>query len=233
MSDVRGIIPWLRLMSTVMDRLTYLGPIVEELRQHGRLGDLGLREIIFLPGVAEIIDPEIAEFDADHLASQVSEQVPLYLKKREEEWRRSLESTLRHRFDLDTSCDPFSLAIGTWFCCQKCDAMMTLPSMATHPCCYDHCGPPKPSEISDISYSIMLQATYCESYAWHPPPLDLYFERQAAIIEICGFDVRTATVVELDEAKVRLRTVKHHDGCVAIMTWRGAVSWTVMLFQVH
>lgn len=223
MNRTRSTVNRFRRRSILLERLAALRTIVVELRESDRHGGLTLREITLFPSVADMIDPEVAEFDADGLANHLCEEIPSYIKKREEDTRGLLEDALRQRFDLDASCDPFSLAIGTWFCCCRCGTMETLQSITAHRCSHARI-PDKPEGMANDYYVTALEASYYDDWVWSPAYLDLKFDKQAAIIEMCGFDVKTVTAKDLDQAEVRVRSAYHDDGRVAIMTWRGAVS---------
>ena len=59
--------------------------------------------------------------------------------------------------------------------------------------------------------------------------------RQAGIIELCGLDVRTATVEGMDRAMGEMRLVcmarnhMKHEGLIPLYTWRAAVRSNLLL----
>jgi hypothetical protein len=214
---------------TLDDRLHQMKKVVKEytsFRQYSALADF--EAAVIFPRVSEFIDPDLATFDLQGLKDYLAVEIPSYMEKRESDARNITANALREKFKLSASCDPFSLAIGAMVHCSKCDGTHSIDSILRH----IHNWPLRDlfqhtDRKFNQEYMSRVENLFFYSCAWNIKTISLLFERQAAVIEACGLDVKTATEDDMDRADARLLCT-NHNGYRPVMTWRNAVCYLLV-----
>ena len=202
-----------------------------------------------IPGIFDLVNPEKPEFDLEESLPALRALIQDYLKKRDDNNRKELMVALREELDLNASADPFSLAVGTCFLCNHCDHAFKCQEAIRHVCSrYKECTRIKPdwmsSDYFDIIVSFLPIARDSWGYRidgqliWSVENFRSSFARVASVVKACGFDVKTATVKDLDNSKsLRLRCLNHKNKedtkleYAPIMTWRTAVKTPILTLQ--
>ena len=191
-----------------------------------------------IPEIFDLLDPEKAEFDLEESLPTLRALIQDYLKKRDDNNRQELMATLRKELDLNASIDPFSLAVGTYFLCNHCKYAFKCQEAIRHVCrTYGQWSLVKPDWMSSDYFDTILSFFPANSritgqyqLMWSAENFRPSFARAATVIKACGFDVKTATVKDLDDAKnLRLICLNHINKrnskleYAPVMTWRTAV----------
>ncbi|KAI0738744.1 hypothetical protein BC629DRAFT_322455 [Irpex lacteus] len=211
-----------------------------------------LEVALHVPGVEKLLsakpttDPDA--FDIQKLQRFLQKAIPTYIESRDNETKEALVNLVRESCDLDPSCDPLSLrlAVGSLHICSAqgrvgcINVARTIPHALRHQCpasCSTEHYLPLPEGVSETYYA-EARKTFSKQVVWIPRAFasPTYSDAARAItvtakvVSLCGFDVKTATVEDLDRADVRVcRRHGSIDQCqwVAIMPWRTAV------FEMH
>lgn len=202
-----------------------------------------------IPEIFDLVDPEKTEFDLEESLPTLRALIQDYLKKRDDNNRQDLLVALRNELDLYASVDPFSLAVGTYFLCNYCDHAFKCQEAIRHVCSrHRKCPRTKPDWMSNEYFDAIVSSLPKDSWGyrtqdqlvWSVENFRPSFARVASAVKACGFDVKTATVQDLDNCKnLRLRCLNHKNKnktnakfeYVPIMTWRTAVRTPILTLQ--
>ena len=226
-------------METLKNRVAEVDPAIEKIvievgECHVKSYECKLR----IPEIFDLLDPEKAEFDLEESLPTLRALIQDYLKKRDDNNRQELMATLRKELDLNASIDPFSLAVGTYFLCNHCKYAYKCQEAIRHVCrTYGEWSLVKPDWMSSDYFDTILsffpvssRITGSYQLMWSAENFRPSFARAATVIKACGFDVKTATVKDLDDAKnLRLICLNHINKrnskleYAPVMTWRTAV----------
>ena len=215
-------------------RLVALGEAIQEVvSEMGERYTTSFECEVRIPELFDLVDIKNG-FDIKHSRPVIRHLVRDYLRKRDQNALQDLADALRHEHGLDESVDPFSLAVGSYFRCVHCDFVFKCQEAIHHVCQYCTDYPRiKPDWMSDDYFNSILN---CLPYGylgegrqlmWSVDNFKHAFSQVVPVIEACGFDVKTATVEDLDADKdLRLICLNHKTSAdVPIMTWRTAVCY--------
>ncbi|KAI0088544.1 hypothetical protein BDY19DRAFT_993936 [Irpex rosettiformis] len=176
-----------------------------------------------IPEIYHRLNPTVTEFDDEELRHFLQEFIPQYLEQRTTNAKESYIKETRERLGLSASADPFDLAFTTYFVCPQCRQNFAPPHVFYHQChSYE---PDKPEWMSQHYYDILNNSCFgiIRCRFWPASILSAESTKQAeTVIEACGFDVRTATAAELDDADVRILCTQSVSRGTPIMNWRTA-----------
>ncbi len=228
----------------VVSRLKELRGLAEKSVSRVRGLTLKLREVAAcIPEVAQVLDPKITHFDIDGLQQKLPVWISTYLQKRDKSAQDALAQMIKDKCDLDPLCDPFSLAVGTIFVCVECRTGRSLHLAIRHHCRTESQHTPVSANEEQKEYQRTVKSFCDKSHFyepfWHESAYAAGLARMVEIIRICGLDVKTATVEDLDKAGIVLQatpnprwTRRNNDGTISwsipIMQWRTAVRCMVV-----
>lgn len=183
------------------------------------------REIaLFVPEVYRSITPDEPNFNVEGLHAPIKD----YLEMRSQKARELLRDLILRECNVDESCDPFSLAVGSLFVCLDCrfrDAL-SLERAVDHRC-DRHRTVKRPRGMSVEIYDyIDAGASTTGASVWREDWYHRSISILSGVVKACGLDPGVATTQDLDRADVRLRCASHdHQSSDPrpIMTWRTAV----------
>lgn len=228
----------------VVGRLKELRGLADKCVSRIRGLTLKLREVAAcIPEVAQVLDPKISQFDIDGLRQKLPAWISTYLQKRDKSAQEALAQMIKDKCDLDPLCDPFSLAVGTIFVCVECRTGRPLHLAIRHHCRTESQHTPVSANEEQKEYQRTVKSFCDKSHFyepfWHESAYAAGLARMADIIRICGLDVKTATIEDLDKAGIVLQatpnprwTRRNNDETISwsipIMQWRTAVSCMVV-----
>ncbi|KAI0088493.1 hypothetical protein BDY19DRAFT_947876 [Irpex rosettiformis] len=189
-----------------------------------------------IPELFDMVGPNKEDFDVEDLQPTVRTLVVDYLSKRDGVARRELMVALREECGLDDSVDPFSLAVGSCFRCAQCNHAFNLGEAVRHVCRSNWKYPlDKPEGMSNDYFRTVRDSLEEDGYGldnqfmWCVENFRPTLKQAVAVIRACGFDVKTATVKDLDGGKdLRLLCTNHRTWnnykieYAPIMNWRTA-----------
>ncbi|KAI0088492.1 hypothetical protein BDY19DRAFT_947867 [Irpex rosettiformis] len=190
-----------------------------------------------IPELFDMVGPNKEDFEVEDLQPTVRTLVVDYLGKRDSIAQRELTAALRKECGLDDSVDPFSLAVGSCFRCAQCNHAFNLGGAVRHVCRSNWKYPlGKPEWMSGDYFRAIRDSLEEDGYRlddqfmWCVENFRPTFSQAIVVIRACGFDVKTATVKDLDEEKnLRLLCTNHRTWndykieYAPIMNWRTAV----------
>lgn len=188
-----------------------------------------------IPEVVNVIDPYVTEFDEEALRQHLAVWIPKYLEKRDQDARTALTALVHDKCGLDPHCDLSALAVGTIFICAGCDTGRSILHAVRH-----HCPRRSTSGLSDQDKSEYGRAVrsalgstvgYVDGEAvWDTRAYETGLVKLMTAIDLCGLDVKTATVEDLDQADTLfqarwyIRDRRKPQWFTPVMGWRTAVS---------
>lgn len=238
------------------ERFEDLNPVVKRIVAQAGIPELTLSTLevaLHVPGLEKRLSTNLATnpeaFDIQKVQRFLEKAIPTYIEDRGNKTKEALATLVRERCNLrvDSPCDPLSLAVASLHICVTDtqvgrNTVQTLTRALCHQCpsaCATVHFLTQPQGLSETYYSVARQ-TFDKQIVWNPHNFASYHSASAytiiaaaKVVSLCGFDVKTATVEELDRADVQLcrrHTNRNYDGSkdqcqwVAIMPWRTAVS---------
>ncbi|KAI0083912.1 hypothetical protein BDY19DRAFT_611129 [Irpex rosettiformis] len=184
-----------------------------------------LTATLCIPELYYRLNPAVAEFDAEDFQHFLQEFLPRYLEQHAKDAKEEFTKKTRKRLGLKESEDPFDLALTTLFICPHCSAGLTSTHAPFHQCHFHKIR--KPEWMSQHYYDLCssINTGLEGKRTWSPCILsDKGTERTEMVIKACGFDPRTATAAELDQADLRLQCTTSNERITLIMGWRTAIS---------
>lgn len=221
-------------MKSLRARLIELGKTIQDIVSEIGQPDITPYECeISIPEIFDLINLDPAkEFDLQNSRPALRILIQGYLQKRVQDALQQLAIALRHEYSLDGVVNPFSLAVGSYFRCVFCKYVFKCEEAVLHICRHRASSPrTKPDWMSDEYFHAVLECFPLElrkegpQIMWSVDNFQPAFARVAPVIEACGFNVKTATVKDLDAVKnLRLICINHKNlNYLPIMTWRTAV----------
>ncbi|KAI0089531.1 hypothetical protein BDY19DRAFT_942726 [Irpex rosettiformis] len=217
---------------TIQDRLFAADKLVKEILSGMQDFKLHSRELAFCSRkFRDLIDPKNKDFDIEALRPTFQELVVEYLEERECKAKRTLLNMIRKEVHLKRSTDPFSVAIGSYFTCSECYKVFAYRNAVRHICRYPWTkSEPKQKWMSDDYYSAVtdwyiLSRQGQGQSMWSAEVYRPQLEKTARVIKVCGFNLNTATVEDLDkdgDLRVIYTNYLAFFKYIPIMNWRTA-----------
>ncbi|KAI0088468.1 hypothetical protein BDY19DRAFT_947765 [Irpex rosettiformis] len=185
---------------------------------------------ICVPEVTRLLNPFVSDnFIVQNLQQSLGTWIRSYLRNRDHRARQALAGLVRRHCRLDPFCDPFSLAVGKLFICTECRTARPLSHAVHHHCRMDYGYSPVPEDRPEL-VKYVTEAFLSNETFWHESAYRAGLERMVEVIELCGFDAKTATIGGLDQARVYIQGIPKNPQLtgpnVVIMDWRTAAIGT-------
>ncbi|KAI0089590.1 hypothetical protein BDY19DRAFT_943117 [Irpex rosettiformis] len=212
------------------DRLTATAKVLKENLAESHDYELALRELVLCSRrFYDIISQGDSEFNAEGLRSTLEALALRHIEKRERKAKQALATLIREETGLKESADPFSLAIGSHFSCNDCHRVFTYRNAIRHNCLTSSQNrPDKQKWMSDAYLSAARDWLASHTRYRAPWSAEIYrhqFKKIAKVIELCGFDLNTATIEDLDkDVNLRIICTNHlrRGKYIPIMNWKTA-----------
>ncbi|KAI0681965.1 hypothetical protein BC835DRAFT_1531354 [Cytidiella melzeri] len=208
----------------VTQRLQTTSELLKEILPLHQRKSLSSREVVVkIPKVWQMLDTDAEEFDNEELRRVLQTLIPEYLEKRTQETRIFFETILREEFGIEASSDPWKLALTAFFNCG-CRQSMSFEHVLHHGCGYATTPCLSRPEGMSIECYNSIQTVYRYDWIWNVDAFSSTFHSMKRVIEVCGLDIKKATVDDLERPEIRLSSPDPgRCNYTRIMTWRTAV----------
>ncbi|KAI0088495.1 hypothetical protein BDY19DRAFT_1089893 [Irpex rosettiformis] len=230
-------------MATLQSRVEELGKVIAAIAPDICKYRLTPPECeLCIPEIFAMVDPKKEDFNVEDLRPALRTLMIDYLGKRDGYAQQELMTALRKEFGLSDAIDPFWLAVGSHFRCAQCNRVYGLGMAVRHNCQHSWDYPlNKPEWMSDDYFAVIREYIKKSSYygngpqfMWLVENFRATFAHAAATIEDCGFDVKTATVKDLDEDKnLRLLCTNHKTRKGDKIEYAPIMKWRTAAFAKH
>ncbi|KAI0768936.1 hypothetical protein BC629DRAFT_1535598 [Irpex lacteus] len=186
-----------------------------------------------IPEVVNVIDPYVTEFDEEALRQHLAVWIPKYLEKRDQDARAALTALVHDKCGLDPHCDLSALAVGTIFICAGCDTGRSILHALRHHCPRSSSFGLSDQDKSEYGRAVRSALACVDGEAvWDTRAYETGLVKLMTAIDLCGLDVKTATVEDLDQADTLfqarwyIRDRRKPQWFTPVMGWRTAVIGT-------
>lgn len=181
-----------------------------------------------VPEIRRLCEPHAEEFDEAVLQEVVQRVLPRHAGERIEIARKYFIDLVRQDIDLPDDVDPLSLVVAWRFTCKDCNDQGYFPQIVGHNCYQSRRQVQRdPSNI----YTQYVRRVFDLQGMWSPDRFKTDARNVGIMVRLADLDPGSASVQDLDAAKVYFRCAQHpngHSGERIIHTWRSAVSSSLL-----